>query len=432
MAIPVHQRVPNHTLRAIRLALRMSQSEFASAVHRAGASLGEPNTCNKRLVQKWESGEHTDCRPNYKRALQAVTRTPYEQLGFKTALPALVPVNAETVHAWQMAARITRPRTTPPAPTAGSADRLRFALTRPGHADQQIINITATAVERLFASEQYRPARQLTEPVDRQLDQIAALLAGTGREQQRRRLAAIGGALSALAGWLALDTGNLTAAHRYLDSALDAAHHAADSPLLAATLIYLSHAAAERGDPATGWQLAHTAITYAGDQPRVKAWAAAHAAQQAARLGERDAALKELHPAVELTPNLAPAMPGDSTPPWARHVDTALLHALAADVHGHLGEHDHALEYAELAMESLSDGRTKTRLLVLAQIACTAARAGSLDMVEQTASEAADLTGELESTQARRQLRLLRALIKPYNASLFAQRLTERLDNLTE
>src|SRR5262249_36621055 len=89
VTVPAAQRVPNHTLRAIRLALRMSQSEFASAVRHAGSALGEANTCNNRLVQKWESGEHTDCRPNYKRALQAVTRTPYEQLGFSGAAAPL-------------------------------------------------------------------------------------------------------------------------------------------------------------------------------------------------------------------------------------------------------------------------------------------------------------------------------------------------------
>ena len=78
MTVPAERRVPNATLRAIRLALHMSQSELAAAIRHAGEALGEPNTANKRLVQKWESGEHTVCRPNYQRALQSVTRMPFD------------------------------------------------------------------------------------------------------------------------------------------------------------------------------------------------------------------------------------------------------------------------------------------------------------------------------------------------------------------
>jgi len=31
--------------------------------------LTAPNHCTKRLVQKWESGEHSACRPDYLRVL---------------------------------------------------------------------------------------------------------------------------------------------------------------------------------------------------------------------------------------------------------------------------------------------------------------------------------------------------------------------------
>ena len=92
MTVPREERHANHTLKAVRLALQMSQSEFATAVRMAGAALGEPNTCNKRRVQKWESGEHRTVRPNYKRALSAVARAPFEQLGFATEPTPTLPV----------------------------------------------------------------------------------------------------------------------------------------------------------------------------------------------------------------------------------------------------------------------------------------------------------------------------------------------------
>jgi hypothetical protein len=41
---------------------------------------GEPSACSKRLVQKWESGEHSTARPNYRRALRSMTGVPFAEL----------------------------------------------------------------------------------------------------------------------------------------------------------------------------------------------------------------------------------------------------------------------------------------------------------------------------------------------------------------
>jgi hypothetical protein len=71
MTVAKTQRVSNLTLRHVRIALRMSQAYFAEEIRHAGEALGEPNTASKRLVQRWESGEHRRCHANYKRALEA-------------------------------------------------------------------------------------------------------------------------------------------------------------------------------------------------------------------------------------------------------------------------------------------------------------------------------------------------------------------------
>ena len=76
---------PNSTLRAVRLSMRMSQDELARAVRQAGERAGEPNTCTKRLVQRWEAGLVTMPRGAYVRALEYVTGQPAENLGFKPA-----------------------------------------------------------------------------------------------------------------------------------------------------------------------------------------------------------------------------------------------------------------------------------------------------------------------------------------------------------
>jgi hypothetical protein len=74
---------PNTALRAVRLSLLLSQDDLARAVREAGRRTGEPNECNKRLVQRWEAGLVTTPRGTYARALEYVTGQPIENLGFR-------------------------------------------------------------------------------------------------------------------------------------------------------------------------------------------------------------------------------------------------------------------------------------------------------------------------------------------------------------
>ncbi|WP_066956090.1 helix-turn-helix domain-containing protein [Streptomyces lushanensis] len=85
--------VPNDVLRAVRIGLRLSQDDFAKALRRAGAELGEPNEASERLVQRWESGTSKTPRGVYARALERVTGRPVEALGF------MLPVPTARVHA---------------------------------------------------------------------------------------------------------------------------------------------------------------------------------------------------------------------------------------------------------------------------------------------------------------------------------------------
>jgi hypothetical protein len=74
---------PNTRLRAVRLAMHMSQAELARAVRQAGSRSGEPNTCTATAVQRWEAG--AEPRGVYLRALELVTGQPAESLGFRAS-----------------------------------------------------------------------------------------------------------------------------------------------------------------------------------------------------------------------------------------------------------------------------------------------------------------------------------------------------------
>ena len=76
---------PNTALRAIRASRFWSQEDLARAVREAGERAGEPNQCDKRLVQRWESGQVRQPRGAYARALEAATGQPIGNLGFQPA-----------------------------------------------------------------------------------------------------------------------------------------------------------------------------------------------------------------------------------------------------------------------------------------------------------------------------------------------------------
>ena len=76
---------PNTAFRAVRLALRLSQDEFAERMRDAGAA-----STTKRTIQRYESGEILNPRPASTRALEIVTKLPISSLGFPADVDAVV------------------------------------------------------------------------------------------------------------------------------------------------------------------------------------------------------------------------------------------------------------------------------------------------------------------------------------------------------
>jgi hypothetical protein len=97
---------PNTQLRAVRLAMRMSQAELAQAVRHAGDRAGEPNSCSYKNVQRWEAG--AEPRGVYLRALEMATGQPAENLGFR----------ADERYGLDIEAAMALPGTGPPPKTA--------------------------------------------------------------------------------------------------------------------------------------------------------------------------------------------------------------------------------------------------------------------------------------------------------------------------
>lgn len=298
-----------------------------------------------------------------------------------------------------------------------SPEHCRPGDARPDCADAAPVGCLEADTVRLFDLEQQQAARTLMPAVARRAADIVDALRGFHGEHERHRLTLMHGQAMALAGWLVFEQGDVRGIHRYWDMALGVAQEIKNEPLLACVQTYLSYAVADRGDPATALQLAHTALSHAGDDSRVRAWIAARIAQEAAGLGDQAAAFANLDLAMELCHDLKSVAPSDTTPPWARFVDRAYVCGMVANAFSRMRITSDAYLAAIWARDALSDGQTKARALTLAEIACAFTAVRQLDEALPYVAEAAELAEKLEATRVNQRLRaVVQLLPSPRNA----------------
>ena len=421
--------------------MRLSQAQFAEAVRAAGNAMGVPNHCTKRLVQKWESGEHSACRPDYLRVLQAVTGLSVRELGFQllpdqsgaaagsgdSADGAVGGSGSSGAEATGVAAFAMAGTT---EYTSDSMDRLRHALEHPSTVDSRTAEFVETSTSRLFDLEHHSPARLLAPTVERHLATVTSLLTAARHEGVRRRLMVSAGRSALLAGWLAFDRGDTASAHRYWDTSISAAEATLDAALLAASLTFLSYSAARREDPGTAWQLAHTASQHTPDDPRATAWATARVGLYAAHLGDREAAEEAMRRSLEIGGNLPNPRPGDVTTPWMRFFDRASLLSSIAHTTAVL-KGPRAAEYANVAVQALGPAKVKARAVVQAEAALAAASVGEHQLCLQCGSLAATLTRDLDVSIAADILYQIVHILLPYSDTRSVRELLPQLTRLT-
>jgi len=427
--------------------MRLSQAQFAEAIRAAGNAMGAPNHCTKRLVQKWETGEHAACRPDYLRVLQAVTGLSVRELGFR-ALPDQAgesvagfgdtPDGADGDHS---GAEGTASRTTAAFAMSGlteydsdgmiegSMDRLRHALEHPTMVDLRTAEFVEFATSRLFDLEHHSPARLLAPTVEQHLATVTALLMVAKHEGVRRKLTISTGHSALLAGWLAFDRGDTLSASRFWDASIGAAQGTVDAGLLAASLTCQSYAAARREDPGTAWQLAHTASLQTPDDARATAWATARVALYAAQLGEREAAESAMTRSLEIGGSLPNPTPGDGTMPWMRFFDRARLLSSTAHTAALLKD-PNAADYATQAMDALGPEKVKARAVVLAECALTAAMVGELKLCFEYGSAATTLTRDIDVSIAADLLHEVVPILLPHSDTRAVRELLPQLTRL--
>lgn len=116
---------PNTTLRAVRIAMLLSQDDFAEALRNAGVRAGIKVEATKRLVQRWEAGTIAVPSPRYARALEAITGMPIDALGFSSPVMARVAEDGAGGHDVHMSPEgIAAPT---PGPTPQTSPRSSYA-----------------------------------------------------------------------------------------------------------------------------------------------------------------------------------------------------------------------------------------------------------------------------------------------------------------
>jgi transcriptional regulator with XRE-family HTH domain len=298
-------------------------------------------------------------------------------------------------------------------------ERLSHALKFPARLDGKAVDALEAAGAAHFDQEEHLPARHLMAHVAGHVDLVSLLLAGAA-DKHRARLAVLAGESAALAGWLAYDTGDIRSARGYWQTALDAARHATDGPLVALVLCYLSYPTGADGDHAKAARLLAEAGTHVKSSAHAAArsWIAGRQAEESAAVGDA-AALVALERALTSFDYAEP----DTGRPWTRFFDNARLGSLAVSTYARLG-HAGLDDAAGAVLESVSS--RKTRAVILGDVAGGYMTRGDVESACELAEQALEATLTSEAVLGRDRLTALRPALDA-SGSTTAAELSERI-----
>ncbi|MBR7837270.1 hypothetical protein KDL01_28590 [Actinospica durhamensis] len=401
-------RSPNRTLRGIRLALNLSQDEFAARLRGAGERLGEPNDATKRLVQRWESGASRSARPVYRRALELVTSCPYRELGFQRptdTAPEARPL--EAAGAGDAAAGQSRPiRLIAPGRVAASdVELLRARTARHRRLDDYLGGADTYQLYALDLEE------------TRTLIRAASYTAATGR-----LLAALYAEQAQQAGWAAFDAGMHERAEQLYLASHEAARSAGDAALAGNAFALLGYQQNQIGQESVA--TAAEAYREAGDRApsgaRVLfaqrlAWAHAVAGQVGATQTALEIAARHLR-----EPD------GRPLPDWAVWADEREQRIIEGRSWAVLRRPLRAVPILESVLAEYEDFHARDKSLYLMWLAGAYVDAGEVEAAALTTGRALDLAEHVASARPVRLAGTVLRQLHPHSAVPAVRELLER------
>lgn len=245
-------------------------------------------------------------------------------------------------------------------------------------------------------------------------------------EDVGRRLLSVVGELAQLAGWTLSDAGRHHAAARAYLAGVHAAHAAGNAPLAANVLSSLSYQMANVGKPADAVLLARSAYRGARHTatPRTRALLADRVAWASAKAGEPTAAERALAAADEALGRAD----GHEDPDWVYWVSRDELDVMAGRCFAELRRPLKAEPLLSSALSRYDAGFPRERALYLTWLADTYLDAGEVEQAAATATEALELSAEVNSARARARVGDIATRLRGYrcgDVSRFADRFRE-------
>lgn len=267
-----------------------------------------------------------------------------------------------------------------------------------GTLDPETVEMLQSVTAGMFESEEHVPARLMIDRLAGHLDALTALLPNAGR--YRAALAIAAGETAALAGWMSYDLGDVEQARQYYRVAVQAGQAAGHGAVGALALGYGSYAApADR---------ARTMLADAQEHVRgpgyatARAWLSAREAEEAARLGDRDGALR----AIERAHTAFDYADPEAEQAWVRFFRRARLGSMAISAYSRIGHPELSQIIAE-ALSELGDDDAKIRCSVLGDAALGWLAAGDAEQAVEVGGRALTATVEDDTTMGRDRLAAL-------------------------
>jgi transcriptional regulator with XRE-family HTH domain len=435
-----------HRLRQARISRGWSQRKLAQKLEERADVTDRALPVREslvRMIRAWEAGDHLP-EAFHRWLLAQVLDTAEEEL-FERTDGTLVVVSAKGISTaqWSLLTRIAAALQRLKGGTdmerrallrllAGLGlgavlpdpepwERLSSVLRRPSSIDLATIEDLEADTVALYRREECSPAKHVFGDTLSHLDLLTTLVECAPRSSRlRRRLVVTAGETSALAGWLAHETGDRSRAERYYEAAVDAAEDAGDLALKANVLGYRSYPAA----PMEAEELLEEAQTHVAGTPYLTtyAWLGGRKAEVSALTGRPTDALKALDDAVGAFDHAKPT----EERAWTAFFDRGRLGSIEIATYARL-HRGHDLQAAAAEVLQFLPPVEKRKAIVLAGLADARAELGDLEGAGQCGREALAMAVETESSVALQQLGALGARL---NGSRDVQDIRELLEQL--
>ncbi|MFI5986182.1 helix-turn-helix domain-containing protein [Streptomyces sp. NPDC051555] len=379
-------------LRRLRTEAGRTQEQQAAAINTASGR----DTMTRREISRYERGENIPTAHTI-RHIALACGVPPEQLGREAAAArARRKMSAERE---EQESEAMERRKLIGGTVLGAAAvsepwaRLAHALGGNGRVDGRAADALVERAGALHISENHLTARQLQGCVVTHLDAVTAVLPRAFGHEKDLRVAA--GETAALAGWIAWDLGDHSAARSYYRVTADCADSSGHPPLRALALAYASYGEAV---PVRRLELLERAVACVRGpgNATAAAWIHARHAEEAADTGDATAALRALdraRTAYDYADHTAEQA-------WVRFMTPARMDSLVLSVYGRLA-HPELAEAAAVATRRLGGALSDAGVVVLGDLAAALLVGGDLDQGVHVARQFARAADARPNTMGR-------------------------------